>query len=161
VRSAPFLIAGLFASLPAAAQAPGVTVPIGTPVVLATTAELSSKSNVKGDMVPLRVEEDVVVAGQVVLPRGSDAMGQIADARAKGAMGMSGQLLVRPLYAKVGDRIVRLSGGAADKASFTAGAIIGTVALGMPVFTGRSASIPAGTRLRAVVERTVILPALR
>ncbi len=161
MRSAPFLIAVLLVPRLAAAQAPGVTVPIGTPVALATTVELSSKSNVKGDMVPLRVEEDVVVAGRVVLPRGSDAMGQIADARAKGAMGMSGQLLVRPLYARIGDRIVRLSGRAADRASVTAGAIIGTVALGMPVFTGRSASIPAGTRLPAVVERTVILPPLR
>lgn len=152
------VLAGLVSGTMAMAQTVVVTVPIGTPVILATETDLSSTSNVKGDMVPLRVAEDVVVGGRVVIRRGAEATGQIVDARAKGAMGMSGRLILRPLYAKVADRVVRLSGQAADKASVSAGAVIGTVALGIPAFTGRSARIVAGTRVPAMVEKTVLLP---
>lgn len=70
-------------------------------------------------------------------------------------MGMSGSLVIRPAYLTVGSITIRLSGAAVDKASVTAGSIIGTVALGAPVFTGRSAAVPAGTRLAGMVERTV------
>lgn len=143
----------------AGAQTAAITVPLGTPVMLATTTDLSSRSNVKGDMVPLRVDEDVAIDGRRVIARGTEAVGQVIDARAKGAMGMSGRLVLRPLYVRAGERVVRLSGQSIDKASVTAGAVIASVAVG-PVFTGRSASIPSGTRLSAVVEKTVQLPPL-
>ena len=55
------------------AQTVMVTVPLGTPVILATEVDLSSTSNVKGDMVPLRVAEDVVLGGRVVIRRGAEA----------------------------------------------------------------------------------------
>lgn len=144
----------------AGAQAVDVVVPLGTPVTLETTAALSSKSAVKGDMVPLRVVADVVVDGKIVIRRGAGAVGQIVDARAKGAMGMSGRLLLRPLYTMAGSRTVRLSGKASDQASVTAGAVLGTIALGVPFFTGRSAEIAAGARVEAMVEKTISLPAL-
>lgn len=144
----------------ACAQAAGVELPIGTPVALETVGELSSRSQVKGDIVPLRVASDVLVQGALVVRAGTEAVAQVVDAQAKGAMGMSGRIVIRPLYAKVGGRIVRLSGQATDAGSVTAGAVLGTVALAMPVFTGRSATIPAGTGFTAMVEKTVSLTPL-
>lgn len=112
----------------------------------------------KGDLVPLTVDEDVIVGGRIAIPKGSSATGQVADARAKGALGMSGKLLIRPLYVRIGDNTVRLTGAIDDKGSVTAGAITGMVLL-TPGFTGRSAAVPAGTKIVAVVERSVSLPA--
>lgn len=145
----------------APAQTTDIVVPLGTELKLETVTALSSKSAVKGDMVALRVAEDVAIAGKVVILRGTEAIGQVFDARAKGAMGMSGRIFIRPLYAKVGSKIVRLSGQAVDKASVAAGAVLGTIAIGAPFFTGRSAEIPAGTRINAVVEKTVSLTPLK
>lgn len=155
-------MSGLVGALPGVAvmlvaQASAIELPIGTPVTLETTVELSSRSHVKGDIVPLRVATDVLVHGTLIVRAGTEAVGQVVDAQAKGAMGMSGRIVVRPLYAKVGGRIVRLSGQSTDAGSVTAGAVLGTVALTMPVFTGRSAMIPAGTRFTGMVEKTVRL----
>lgn len=151
----PGVVACLICALPAFAQAPAtVTLHSGTEVPLVTDAPLSSKTSVKGDLVQLTVAEDVRVDGQVVIAKGSPATGQIVEARAKGALGMSGRLIVRPLYLRLGTDTVRLSGQAADKGSVTPGAVIG-MALLTPGFTGRSAAIPAGTRIMAIVERTL------
>lgn len=137
-----------------------VVLPIGTTVPLATLDPLSSKTGVKGDMVRLRTTADVAVDGAVAIPAGTAATGQIVDARAKGAMGMSGRLVVRPLYLTVGAVTVRLSGATLDKGSVSAGAVIATVATALPAFTGQSAVIPAGTQITGVVERTATLPAI-
>lgn len=135
-----------------------VTIPIGTPVPSVTLDALSSKTSVKGDMVRLKTSDDIIVEGVVAIPAGTIATGQIADVRAKGAMGMSGRLLIRLLYLSIAGVTVRLSGAASDKASVSAGAVIATVATALPAFTGRSASMPAGTSVSGMVERTASLP---
>ncbi len=148
--------AGLYLAVVAAPALAGepVLLPVGTPVPLATMTALSSKANVKGDMVRLRTTRDVVIDGRVVIPADTEAVGQIADARAKGAMGMSGKLTLRPLYLEVGGRVVRLTGAAAEKGEVDPGAVVGMVLL-TPGFTGRSATIPAGAPVPAVVEKAV------
>jgi hypothetical protein len=151
VRVAAACLAAVAA--PALAGQP-VTLPVGTVVPLVTTTPLSSKVNVKGDMVPLRTARDVVIDGRVAIPADTEAVGQIADARAKGAMGMSGKLTLRPLYLEIGGRVVRLTGAAVEKGEVDPGAVVGMVLL-TPGFTGRSATIPAGTPVAAMVEKAV------
>jgi hypothetical protein len=138
------------------AEAATVVVPMGTDVRLATAQPLSSKTNVKGDLVPLTVTDDVRIGDQVVIPAGTAAVGQISDARAKGAMGMNGRLVIRPLYLQVKGRTIRLAGAEREKGSVAAGAVVGMAVLG-PAFTGRSANIPAGTPVLAITERTALL----
>ena len=146
--------AGLIWSTPA--EAATVVVPMGTDVRLATAQPLSSKTNVKGDLVPLTVTEDVTIEGRVVIPAGTPAVGQISDARAKGAMGMNGRIVIRPLYLQVNGRTVRLTGSEREKGSVAAGAVVGMAVLG-PAFTGRSANIPIGTPVLAMTEKTTTL----
>jgi hypothetical protein len=141
----------------ASAQVAPITLVAGTEVRLVTAEPLSSKRQVKGDLVRLTVADDVRVGATIVIPSGTEAVGQVIDARAKGAMGMNGRLVVRPLYVRIGERTVRLTGSEREKASIEPGAVLGMVALGSAAFTGRSAEIPAGTPLRAMVERTVTL----
>jgi hypothetical protein len=71
-------------------------------------------------------------------------------------MGMNGRLVIRPLYLQVHGRTVRLAGSEREKGSVEAGAVIGMAVLG-PLFTGRSATIPAGTPMLAMTERTAVL----
>ena len=145
--------AGLVCS---SAEGASIVVPMGTDVRLATAQPLSSKTSVKGDLVPLTVTEDVRIGDHVVISAGTAAVGQISDARAKGAMGMTGRLVIRPMYLQVHGRTVRLTGSEREKGSVEAGAVAGMALLG-PAFTGRSASIPIGTPILAMTERTVVL----
>lgn len=145
------------AALASAATAAPVTLPIGTAVALRTVETLSSRKSAKGDPVKLETTKDVLVGGRVAVAKGTPATGQITEMRAKGAMGMSGRLSIRPLYLRVGDATVRLAGAVSKKSSVDAGAVVGMVALGAPMFTGRSAEVAAGTPVDAVVEKTVLV----
>lgn len=153
-------LVGLLAVTVALVQAPTsstVSLPAGMEVSFVTVDELSSKKNAKGDLVRLRVSEEVRVGGLVAIPAGTAATGQIVEARAKGGMGMSGRLELRPLYLQIGGRTVRLAGGRAEKAEVEPGAVIGMFATGIAGFTGRSAVIASGTPIAGHVERTVEL----
>ena len=141
----------------ALAETVAVPLPMGTEIPLETAKPLSSKTNVKGDLVELRTAADVMVTGYRLIPAGTEVIGEVTDARAKGALGMSGRLAIRPLYIRLGDLTIRLGGAASEKASTTAGAIVGMVVL-TPGFTGRSAAIPQGTKLTGYVARSITLP---
>lgn len=150
----PLLALAALPSTACLATGRAVTLTAGLEIPLVTAQPLSSRTNVKGDMVALVTAADVSVDGVVVIPKGAQATGQVVDARAKGAMGMSGRLVVRPLYLRIGDTTVRLAGVSSRKAGVEAGAIVGMVLIA-PVFTGRSAVIPPGTAMPATVERSV------
>lgn len=151
------MIGAVLALLAAAQSAslPSVTLHAGDAVPLATTVALSSKSASVGDRVPLTVAEDVRVGDRIVIPQGTPAMGEVATMQAKGAFGQSGKLVVRPLYLTLGDRTIRLEGGGGAHGTITAGSVIGLVALSAG-FTGRSATVPAGSPIPAVILRDVV-----
>lgn len=146
----------------AAGPCPGpIALPVGLAIPLETDRAVSSKTSIKGDMIALHTAADVRIDGAIVIPRGTPATGQVAEARAKGALGMSGKLALRPLYLQVGDTIVRLAGTTDAKASVSAGAVMGMIVLTPGMMTGRSATIPAGAPLAAIVERPVTVMAGR
>lgn len=129
-----------------------IVVPSETRVALATTVDLTSKKSRKGDPVPLETVEDIVVGGSVAIPKGAQGMGEIGDMRAKGAMGQRGKLSMRPLYIVFRGRTIRLKGEpAAATGRVEPGAVLGLAAVS-PLFTGKSAVIPAGT----VFETTLL-----
>jgi hypothetical protein len=164
IRSAAIAFA-LVATQPVFAQsnppAPTtVMLKAATPIRVITSAPLSSKTNAKGDRVALEVAEDVIVEGRTLIAKGTAVIGEISDARVKAMLGQSGKLAVRPLYLRIGSQTVRLSGENGIKAKTAGGAVVG-LALVSPLFTGRSAVIPAGTEIPASIERdvTISLPA--
>lgn len=155
---APVLLAWMIATAaPAQTVAISATLPAGTVVPLVTITELSSKNEVTGDKVRLKIAEDVRVAGQTLLVEGTQVVGEIAAARAASSMGRTGMIAVAPLYAEVGDVIVRLDGQAAAERTNQndTNALMWLIS---PIISGHSASIPAGTRINAVVLRSVTLP---
>jgi hypothetical protein len=138
--------------------APGaVSLPAGTRVALETVDSISSQGRAKGDLLALRLVSDLQVGGHLVARRGAEAVGQVADVQARGGFGTSGLLVVRPLYLRIGGRTVRLAGALERKRGPGAETVLGMIAI-TPLFSGRSAVIPAGTRIEAMVERPVTLP---
>lgn len=133
-----------------------IVVPAGTAIDLVTTSAVSSKKSVKGDLLYLKVAAPLVVDGIVAIPADVIVVGQLSQAKPRGAFGKKGKLEVQLLYAELPGGTVRISGtleargkGGADDAAATAAAF-----LLLPfVATGRSAEIPAGSQVSGRLDR--------
>ena len=90
-------------------------VPDGTPVRLMVTRELTSRTVKNGDRFKLRVDEPVFVNGQVVIPVGATAWGEIVSFEKNGAAGKGGKLAARLLYVEMPDGNLPLKGDMADR----------------------------------------------
>lgn len=127
--------------------------PANTPVTLSMNNELHSRHSREGKSFPLTVVQDVSLNGQVVIPRGSRAMGEIVWRTGRGAFGKSAKMEVALRYIDLGGRRIPLEGsyrqeGEGNTAA-TVGAVLGAGVIGGLLVTGRSAVIPAGRELQA------------
>ena len=97
------IVAAAFALLTAfLVHASGATLPQddivvaeGTAVKVLTTSEITSKKAKPNDPVGFTVDEDVVINGQVVVRKGTEAVGSVVNAEKGGYMGKSGKLAVQ------------------------------------------------------------------
>lgn len=137
------------------AYADSITLKAGAIVNLRTNAELSSRSSVKGDTVPLELTDDLVIDAILIAPKGAPAVGIIEASRVKGGMGQNGKLSIQPLYMRIGNQTIRLSGAANAKGKISGGQVIG-LAVVSGAFSGRSAVIPIGTAIAATIMRDTI-----
>jgi hypothetical protein len=103
----------------------------------------------------METAEPVMVQGVTVIPVGSPAVGEITDVRNKGMWGKSGRIEARVLNVRVGDRLIRLTGTFDDKGVTGTAGVVAAVAL-VPIagffVTGTSASIPAGSGVKAFLD---------
>lgn len=173
--------AGAGIILPAVAVAQSVAIPAATPVqsvivggpaqyILRTGTDVSLKLKEPlttegkklrvGYRFQMEVAEPVLLNGQVVVPVGSPALGEITEVRNKGMWGKSGQLTASVLYLTANGRQIRLNGTFDDKGVTGTGAVVGAVLL-VPVVgfftTGTSARIPAGAPIKAFIGEDVPL----
>ncbi len=152
--------------------APSQVVMVGAPPanVLRTGTEVSLKlmEGLTTEGKKLRVgyrfqmetSEPVLVNGQVVVPAGSPAVGEITEVRNKGMWGKSGHLTASILHLTVNGRQIRLTGTFDDKGVTGTGAVVGAILL-LPVVgfftTGTSARIPVGAPVKGFVGEDVPL----
>lgn len=159
--SLPALATARTALLPDARPAASTLVlKAGTPVPLTLVGAISSKTHKQGERFDLVVEEDVRVGGRIAIPRGAAAQGEIAAHTAKGPFGKSGRVELRLLHVMVDGRRVRLDGSDRRKGSSSGVPAVATgVAVGLigPFITGKTAAIPAGTRVTGYVHRDLAL----
>lgn len=145
-----------------AASAPPPTLRAGTPVALALDEAVSSKTHAQGDRVRLTLVKDVVADGVVLIARGAPALAEIARHRAKGGWGQAGLLELRLLHVDAGGRLVRLDGGRVEGGRDNrAGVVVSgpiAAAVAGAVIHGRTATLPAGTRIIGAVHRDLALP---
>lgn len=72
-----------------------IVIPEGTPINVAVAREVTSKEAKPNDPVEFTVTEDLVINGQVVVRKGTPAIGSVINAEKKGYMGKSGKLAVQ------------------------------------------------------------------
>jgi hypothetical protein len=143
---------------------PAMVLRDGTPVRLRLTRTLSSAHVKTGDEIDFDVLDDVTLAGQVIIPRSSKAIGVITDAEHKKWAGRGGKLNLALQYVRLDDgtkvnlRAESDNKGGGHVAAMTAG-MVATVALSFgaaaPLFLfvhGKDAVVPAGTELTAFVD---------
>jgi hypothetical protein len=135
----------------------------GTPVPLVTSGEISTKTHREGDQIELSVAEDVRVDGHVAIPLGAPAAAEITRRLPNGAYGKAGRLEVRLLHVTVGGRQIRLDGEVRQKgaANVAPAAAAGLATLAIAFFIeGKSARIPAGSKVTGYVHRDLPLQVL-
>lgn len=149
-----------FASSPAVAQStaaplvvgdattPSNVLRSGTEINMRTRTELSSRTNRVGERFELEVTDPVTLNGQVVIPAGSVAVGEVTRVRRKGMWGRRGILETRLVHVRVGDRQIRITGAAGDRGRAGTAGVVASIAL-VPLagffVTGTSAVIAPGT----------------
>ncbi|MEO5773094.1 MAG: hypothetical protein ABIQ32_03115 [Sphingomicrobium sp.] len=148
-------LALIVTQVPPEAPTTARTLESGTELQFVTTEQLDSRTVRQGQRFGLELAVDLVESGTVVLRRGAMAVGEIEAVGQKQMFGMSGSLVLRPLFIDVDGRRVNLEGTLSQKGSSGQGAAIPAVivagSLGL-IITGRSARVPAGTRISARVR---------
>jgi hypothetical protein len=126
--------------------------PMGMPLQLTTRTELNTKEAHSGDRFYLEVAEPLVYHGQVVVPVGSIAVGEVMRSERNGHFGKRGQLDVRLDYVQTPSGPVRISGRSARQ-----GTGQGVLAIGGALFVswpmmfihGTSGRLPADSPITA------------
>jgi hypothetical protein len=132
----------------------------GTAVPLVTLSEVSSKLQRQGDRFDLEVSADVMVDGQVAIPRGARAVGEVTRHAAKASFGKPGKLEVRLLHVIVGDRRIRLDGAETHRGKGAVAPVVAASVISAAIgslIKGKHASIPAGTPVTGYVHRDIAL----
>jgi len=113
-----------------------------------------------GQSVEMDVLQPVMLNGQVVIPGGSRAIGEITTVRNKGMWGKSGGFTGRVLYVEANGRQIKLNGSFTDRGETGTGGVVASVAF-LPVagffVTGTSARLPAGTHVTAFVAEEIAI----
>ncbi|MFC3711329.1 hypothetical protein ACFOMD_02025 [Sphingoaurantiacus capsulatus] len=153
------------AQQPALAPAPASTATVlrsGTAVILRTSEELTTEGKMlkPGRRFNLELAEAVSVNGQVVIPAGARAIGEVTEVRNKGMWGKSGGINARLVSLNAGDRTIRIAGTIDDKGKTGTAGVVASVAL-IPLagffVTGTSARIPMGTTVAGFTDEDLPL----
>ena len=72
-----------------------IVVSEGTAVKVITVSEITSKKAKPNDPVNFTVDEDLVINGQLVIRKGTEAIGSVVNAQKGGYMGKSGKLAIQ------------------------------------------------------------------
>ncbi len=125
----------------------------GAPIQLAINEQLSSRTHDEGDNFSLTVVQDVYSDGQVVIPRGARAMGQVTWRTGTGAFGKSGKMEIAFRYLDIAGRRIPLRGmhrqeGEGNTAA-TVGAVLGAGVIGGLLVRGRRALVQEGREFTA------------
>lgn len=137
--------------------------PRDTPVALMVMREVSARTATPGTRFPLEVVNPVTVEGQVAIPAGARAWGEVVSVEPAGTDGRGGQIEVRLLHVEAGGQQIRLEGRSSTEARRSTrdmaamSATLGPFAL---LAKGHEARIKAGERLTGFVADGTVEPAL-
>ena len=162
---APAAATGPAVLVPAAepAAAPRVVAPAGIELVFEMGASLSSKTSQRGDRFPLRLAEPLRIDGQLLVPAGTPAMGEVVHADRARASGQAGELILAARYLEWDGRQLPLkafrAGVGKDRTSTSAGVILALGVAGYLV-RGGELELTQGSLIAAKLRDPADLPAL-
>jgi len=133
-----------------------LSIPDGTEIPIITTEEISSKTATEGDALTFKVEEDVVINGSIVIPRGALVKASVASSKKSGRMGKAGTLNVRvESTTTVDGQKIRLRASKGNEGDDKTGTTVALVVLFGPLGflkRGKEAKIKEGTRIKAYTD---------
>jgi hypothetical protein len=135
-----------------------------TPVHLMVVNAVTTKTHQAGHRFKLRANKSVMLNGQVVIPVGATAWGEVTAADNSGNVGKSGTMSANLLYVEVNNTRYPISGGTTSKGkSGTAETIMAVLALGpLGLFAkGNNAKIKAGELMTAFTTSDVLVPSAK
>jgi hypothetical protein len=142
-----------YSAAPATATGSLVTVPAGTHLLIRMIDSVDSNNNHVGDRFKASLEQDFVVDGAVIVPKGTDVYGRLSEATEAGHFQGKAQLKLELTEILIRDRLQPIMTGdyevsGSSRGSDTAkkvgiGAIAGTV-IGAIAGGGKGAAIGAG-----------------
>lgn len=133
-----------------------IKIPEGTEIPLVFVDALSSATNADGDRFTLRVDGNVKIDGQVVVPAGAIAVGSVTSAHKRGHMGKAGELNIVLDHVVVGDDRVRIRGNKGKEGDAKVGATVALTVLFGPLGLlkrGHDVEIKPGTPIMAFVDQ--------
>ena len=155
------LLLSLAAAAPAA-EAPATRhVPAGTELVFEMVQAVGSKGSQRGDRFDLRLAEPLTVDGQLVLPAGAPAVGEVVHADRARSGGQAGELILAARYLVVGDARISLRSFKAGTGRSRTGASAATSVAAGPLglfVRGGNIELPAGTLITAQLREDTSLP---
>lgn len=156
-ESAPIETAAAVPAMPAPApvaevapQPQDVVLPAGTEILLAMATEINSTANREGETFPLTVVSDVRIGDEVVIPRGTRAIGEITWRTGRGAFGKSGKMDIALRYIDLEGQRLPIEGTYRQEGDgATVATLAGIVAVGIfaGFITGKRATVPVGREL--------------
>ena len=133
-----------------------ITVPDGTAFTVLTVDELSSKTAAEGDPVNMKVADDVVINGHVVIAKGTLVKGTITNVEQRGHMGKGGKLSLRvDSTTTVDGQKIKLRAAKGKGDTGTVGSTIALSVLISPLFLlrrGNHAVIKPGTKIQVYTD---------
>ena len=154
--------------------ASGTLVPAGTTIHLAVATPLSSSSAKLGDTFAIRVVDELVIDGMVIVEKGASGQGTITMVEGAGSNGHAGKLGLQYDFVTASDgNKIKLSntqhtdqgegqGGKASTATVATYLLLGPLGLFAHNFVrGKDLTIDEKTKLTAYVDSTVHVNAMR
>jgi len=107
-QSVSALPADQAASPPSEPIAKAVILPKAHPILITVEGQVGSKISTAKEFFPIKLAQDVVIDGQVLLPAGIEGEGQVVHAKKGGLGGRGGELVLAARYLMLGERKVDL-----------------------------------------------------
>lgn len=155
------LLLSLAAAAPVAEPPATRDVPAGTELVFEMLQAVGSKGSQRGDRFDLRLAEPLYVEGQLVLPAGTPAVGEVVHADRARSGGQAGELILAARHLVVGDDKLSLRSFKAGTGRSRTGASVATSVAAGPLglfVRGGNIELPAGTLITAQLREDTSLP---
>jgi len=155
-------------------QAPVATasnwlIPARTIVSLELLQPVSTRSAKAGDRFDLRVMQAVTISGQIAIPAGSPALGEVIHAQKGGVFGKAGELLLTIRHIDLNGQQIPMRlfkpaqgkdrGNAAMATTITAAVTIPVAGMFAAFIKGGEIELPSGMTISAIVARDTALSA--